>query len=99
MDNIFITNSKRHKVSKADKNLLRSIQQAKLDMETASGIFNTCLDSRLIEIAIYEENIAKTRLDYLIREAKTRGVRFNIEDYKDYYEDDDDDDSNSVEQM
>ena len=47
MDNIFITNSKRHKVSKADKNLLRSIQQAKLDMETASGIFNTCLDSRL----------------------------------------------------
>lgn len=68
-------------------------------METASGIFNTCLDPKLIEIAIYEENIAKARLDYLIKEAKVKGVKCSIEDYYEYmnYWDDDSEGVNQME--
>ncbi|GKX68358.1 YaaL family protein [Inconstantimicrobium mannanitabidum] len=79
MDNVFTANLKKAEISKYDETLLESIRQAKLDMDTAIGIFNTCIDPKLIDIAIYEENVARTKLDYLILEAKKRGLKFNFE--------------------
>lgn len=63
------------------KNLLLSIEKAKLDMESAISIFNTCTDPKLIEIAIYEENIARCKLDYLIKQAKSTGIKVDDESF------------------
>ena len=44
-------------------------------MEVARVLFNSVSDPKLIEVAIHEEDVARTRFDYLICMAKRRGLR------------------------
>lgn len=64
-------------VDKLDVNqqIIEQIREAKSEMEAARNLFNSVNDSKLIEIAIYSEDIAKKKFDYLLSIAKKRGLR------------------------
>lgn len=64
-------------VDKLDINqqIIEQIREAKSEMEAARNLFNNVNDSKLIEIAIYSEDIAKKKFDYLLSIAKKRGLR------------------------
>lgn len=64
----------------SNRRLLLAIEDAKMEMESAISTFNTCADPRLIEMAIYQEKIAKIKLDYLINEAKKDGIKISYKD-------------------
>lgn len=55
--------------------LIEAIEEAKLDMEAARSVFDNVSDFHLVELAIYSEEVAKKRYDYLIALAKEMGVR------------------------
>jgi len=44
-------------------------------MEVARALFNSVSDPKLIELAIHEEDVARTRYDYLINMAKKRCLK------------------------
>ena len=50
------------------------IENTKLEIETARNLFNIVYDENLIEMAIYLEEAAKKRLEYLIALAKEKGM-------------------------
>lgn len=55
--------------------LLRYMQIAKMEIDTARNVFNNVNDNELIDIAIYSEDIAKKRYGYLLSIAKKNGIR------------------------
>ena len=67
-------------INKTDKNkedieLLQAIHDAIKEIEAARSLFNNVQDSKLIDIAIFSEDVAKKRYDYLISLAKQKGLR------------------------
>ena len=63
------------KSEKYDKEELDIIKaNTKLEIETARNLFNIVYDENLIEMAIYLEEAAKKRLEYLIALAKEKGM-------------------------
>ena len=67
-------------INKTDKNkedieLLQAIHDAIKEIEAARSLFNNVQDSKLINIAIFSEDVAKKRYDYLISLAKQKGLR------------------------
>lgn len=56
-------------------NITEDIQKAIKDIESAQMMFQSVSNPNLIEVAIYTEQAAKKRLDYLIKEAKERNVK------------------------
>lgn len=50
--------------------IILAIEHAKNDMEIASSIFNIASDEKLIEMAIYAEEYAKKKYEYLLALAK-----------------------------
>lgn len=50
--------------------VLKQLREAINEMESARSLFNTTNDPRLIEAAIYKEESAKKRFDYLFKIAK-----------------------------
>jgi len=57
-----------------EKELLRQVEYTLIEIETARRMFNSVEDSKLIEVAIYSEEIAKQRFDYLLSIARERGI-------------------------
>lgn len=60
--------------SKEDKELIQCIEETKLEMDVARAMFDFVSDPKLIEVAIFSEEVAKRRYDYLITIAKQRGI-------------------------
>ena len=50
-----------------------------MEMEAAEAMFNNVNDSKLIEAAIYRQEAAKKRFDYLLSVAKEQYSRQKIE--------------------
>ena len=56
--------------NKVSIKILNEIQESIMEMEAAEAIFNNVNDSKLIEAAIYRQEAAKKRFDYLLSVAK-----------------------------
>lgn len=65
--------------SKEEKEILDAIEQTILEMEVARSAFQNAYDDKLIESLIYKEQDINARYEYLIREAKKRGIKVGIE--------------------
>ena len=61
--------------SDEDIAILKDVQESIKEMEVARALFNSVSDPKLIELAIHEEDVARTRFDYLISIAKSKGLR------------------------
>ena len=56
--------------NKVSIKILNEIQESIMEMEAAEAMFNNVNDSKLIEAAIYRQEAAKKRFDYLLSIAK-----------------------------
>ena len=54
--------------------LLEDMEKAKMEINVARSMFNNVNDDRLIEVAIYSENVARKRYDYLLSLARESGI-------------------------
>lgn len=54
--------------------LLEDMEIAKMEINVARSMFNNVNDDRLIEVAIYSENVARKRYDYLLSIARENGI-------------------------
>ncbi|MFT8350426.1 YaaL family protein [Clostridium saccharoperbutylacetonicum] len=54
--------------------LLEDMEVAKLEINAARSMFNNVNDDKLIEVAIYSENVARKRYDYLLSIARKNGI-------------------------
>ena len=59
--------------------VLKEIQEAIKEMQVAESMFNSVDDPNLIEAAIYREEAAKKKFDYLLSIAKQQYSREKIE--------------------
>ena len=59
--------------------VLEEIQASIREMEAAESMFNSVDDPKLIEAAIYREEAAKKKFDYLVSVAKEQYSRQKIE--------------------
>ena len=59
--------------------VLEEIQDSIIEMEAAESMFNSVNDPKLIEAAIYREEAAKRKFDYLLSIAKEQYSRQKIE--------------------
>lgn len=59
--------------------VLEEIQESIREMEAAGSMFNSVDDPKLIEAAIYREEAAKKKFDYLLSVAKEQYSREKIE--------------------
>ena len=64
----------KEKNSEAQK-LLMQIEEAKIELDSARYLFDSVQDSKLIELAIYSEEVAKMRYEYLLTLAREMGLR------------------------
>lgn len=69
------TEKSKKEYSEEDIDLLNNIKETILEMEVARALFDYVSDPKLVELAIYAEDTAKTRYDYLISVAKRRELR------------------------
>ncbi|MEG0857585.1 MAG: DUF2508 family protein [Terrisporobacter sp.] len=65
--------------SKEDQEIIESIEEAKLEMKVASCMFENVSDPKLIEVAIYSQEVAKRRYEYLLSLAKKREITRKVE--------------------
>ena len=65
--------------SNEDEEILKAIEQTILEMEVARSAFQNACDDKLIESLIYKEQDINARYEYLIREAKKRGIKVSME--------------------
>ncbi|MBS5927603.1 MAG: DUF2508 family protein [Clostridium sp.] len=59
--------------------IIDAIEDAKAELEAARSIFDNVQDSKLIELAIYAEEVALKRYEYLLSLAKERDIRVSNE--------------------
>ena len=59
--------------------VLKEIQESIKEMQVAESMFNSVDDPNLIEAAIYREEAAKKKFDYLLSVAKQQYSRQKIE--------------------
>ena len=55
--------------------LLEEMEEAKKEINAARSVFDNVSDETLIEVAIYSENVARKRYDYLLSIAKSMDVQ------------------------
>ncbi|MGL5151782.1 MAG: YaaL family protein [Clostridium sp.] len=58
-----------------NEGILEEIEKAKLEMEAARSFFENVSEPKLIDVAIYTEEVAKRRYDYLISIARKNNIR------------------------
>lgn len=74
------SNIVKYLISKADNNddtyvkLLEDMEVAKMEIRVAHSMFNNVSDDKLIEVAIYSENVARKRYEYLLSIAREKGI-------------------------
>jgi len=54
--------------------LMEDMEIAKMEISVARSMFNNVNDDKLIEVAIYSENVARKRYDYLLSIAREIGI-------------------------
>lgn len=54
--------------------LIEDMEIAKMEINVARSMFNNVNDDKLIEVAIYSENVARRRYDYLLSIAREIGI-------------------------
>ena len=54
--------------------LLREMEEAKKEIDVACSMFDNVSDETLIEVAIYLENVARKRYDYLLSIARSMDI-------------------------
>lgn len=69
------TEKSKKEYSEEDIALLNNIKEAISEMEVARALFDYVSDPKLVELAIYAEDTARTRYDYLLSVAKSRDLR------------------------
>lgn len=69
------TDKSKKEYSEEDIALLNNIKETISEMEVARALFDYVSDPKLVELAIYAEDTARTRYDYLISVAKRRELR------------------------
>lgn len=70
---------KYEKEENVDKEILKDIKATVTEIEVAQAMFNSVSDPKLVEAAIYREQAAKQRFDYLIKIAKQNYSSKNVE--------------------
>ena len=60
--------------SNAHVKLIEDMEIAKIEINVARSMFNNVNDDKLIELAIYSENVARKRYDYLLSIAREIGI-------------------------
>jgi hypothetical protein len=73
-----------HLMNKADNpnvyaKLMEDMEIAKMEISVARSMFNNVNDDKLIEVAIYSENVARKRYDYLLSIAREIGISVGYE--------------------
>ncbi len=58
-----------------NKELIDQLEDTKSEIDAARSMFDNVSDSKLIEVAIYAEEMAKKRYDYLLLIAKSRWIK------------------------
>lgn len=66
---------KKSKYTEEQRQLLKSVDKAREDLNVARQYFNTVNDPRLVDYAIYMEEAAKAKYMYLLNEAKKAGLK------------------------
>lgn len=59
--------------------LMEDMEIAKMEISVARSMFNNVNDDKLIEVAIYSENVARKRYDYLLSIAREIGISVGYE--------------------
>ena len=54
--------------------LIEDMEIAKMEINVARSMFNNVNDDKLIQVAIYSENVARKRYDYLLSIAREIGI-------------------------
>ncbi len=60
--------------------VIEEIQESIMEMKVAESMFNSVNDPKLIEAAIYREEAAKKKFDYLLSIAKEECSRHKMEE-------------------
>jgi Protein of unknown function (DUF2508). len=58
---------------------MEDMEIAKMEISVARSMFNNVNDDKLIEVAIYSENVARKRYDYLLSIAREIGISVGYE--------------------
>lgn len=64
--------------NKVSDKIIKEIQEAIIEIEVAESMFNSVADPKLIEAAIYREEAAKKKFDYLLSVAKEQNSRNKV---------------------
>lgn len=64
---------------KISKEIIEDIKAAVMEMEIAQSMFNSVSDPKLVEAAIYREEAAKRKFEYLISLAKEKHINNNMD--------------------
>lgn len=60
--------------NKINKQIIKELEETILEMQVAQAMFDEVSDSKLVEVAIYKEQVAKKRFEYLLSIAKEKGI-------------------------
>lgn len=71
--------SKKIDYSKEDKDVIKAIEETRLEMEVTRSAFQFVNDDKLIESIIFREHDVMSRYEYLIQEAKRRGLKVSYD--------------------
>lgn len=74
-----VNKKKEEKNSEEKRELIKQIEEARVEMQAAREMFDYVNDPKLVEAAIYKEESAIKRYEYLINIAKRREIKKYIE--------------------
>lgn len=66
------------KYSEEQRQIIKSIEEAKEELSRARQYFELVSNPNLVDYAIYMEQAAKSRYSYLLAEAKDKGVEIDV---------------------
>ena len=69
--------SSKVKYTEEQKELIKSIEEAREELYRARQCFEMVTDPELVDYAIYMEQAAKSRFTYLLNQAKENGIKLN----------------------
>ena len=71
---------KQKKDNTLEKNkIIKDIEEAKNDIIIAENFFHFASEPELVDVAIYDLEAKKSKYRYLIKEAKEKGVKKNLQ--------------------
>lgn len=77
MDRKFIINfiSKKLNYTNEQKEIIQAIEEAREELDNCRRYFEEVSEPSLVDYAIHSEDAAKTKLSFLLSEAKEKGVQ------------------------